>query len=165
MLLVWFVAITLYRDEDLADRSLRSRGFSVFLPRLTRAAPTPAVEIAFPGYLFLNASFPSQFPAASGARGVAGFISTGITKSPIPMPDKEMDLLIGRFGPTGMLVAPPRSRLNARCGDRVRMGSGPLEGLEAVVRGTKRERIKILFSMMGHATSATVPLDQVGCVV
>src|SRR5512139_246720 len=163
----WFVGTTRPQQEFVAASSLRSAGFTVFLPcsrhwvrqrfKLLRRAK--ASSALFPGYLFVQfdpkvSGWFEPIHRANGMRAVLHDVD-GI---PTPVPPNVIETLqkaeqAGEFDAT-------RSRPRFRTGDMVEIKSGPLTGLLGKIRkADSRDRVRLLVGALavdidGHAVAA-----------
>ncbi|MCO6450356.1 MAG: hypothetical protein J5I90_06150 [Caldilineales bacterium] len=156
----WYVVHTQPRKELLVTSSLESRlGLEVFFPEVLQTyrgsiQPRPF----FPRYLFVNADLTvTEASAINFSPGVIRLVSYGDTPQPIPATIIDdirfrLDELNARGGITQHGFHP---------GDRVRVVSGPFQGLEAVFQGPLKpsERVRILLDFLGSLRETEIPVD------
>jgi transcription antitermination factor NusG len=127
----WLALYTQHRHEKAVASFIYGKGLEVFLP-LYRTAHRwkdrmKELELPlFPNYVFVLAAS-SQRAAVLSTPGVYDFVR--LSGAPSPIPPEEIDavrLAVGRG-----LNAEPHPFL--RSGDRVRVKSGPLQGLEGIL--------------------------------
>jgi transcriptional antiterminator RfaH len=154
----WYVVYTKPSSEKVARDSLARKGIDVFLPKIEErdsAFSGGVVRIAplFPGYLFARISVQDDYYKVIWARGVKRLVGNG--EGPLPLDDSVVDLLMRKTGERGIIR--PSQGFNLR--DRVRVRSGPFEGLLGIVNGSldKRERIKVLMSLLQEGTEVELP--------
>jgi transcriptional antiterminator RfaH len=144
----WAVSRLALKHERLALHCLGLAGYEVYLPRLRerRIVRGRRVEVTpplFPGYLFLRIEL--QWSAARWAPGTLGLIMNG--EGPAHVSDAVVAELRARERRGAIeLARPPQFR----CGDRVRILQGPLQGHLGIYAGMKpRERVEVLLRLLG----------------
>ncbi len=139
----WYACYTRARHEKKVDVLLRRRGMTTFLPLVERerkwADRTKRVEFPmFPGYLFCRFSLAAMYDVLV-TPGVSTIIR--FAGRPVAIPETEIEN-IRRFAEalsSSPVEAEPRPWVEE--GRRVRVTSGPFEGVTGVVlerRGRKR---------------------------
>lgn len=159
----WYLVYCKARQEDAAASGLEEQGYAVYLPKLRvrrrRRGGTAEVEQPlFPRYLFAapgrakQSIGPVQFTV-----GVQKLVRFGTVY--LPVPEAVVTALRAREDPeTGChrLKTPVMKR-----GDRVRIGSGALAGIEGVFEArTGRDRVIVLLELLGRQTPTVVPLEE-----
>src|SRR5215213_6302456 len=149
----WYACYTRGRHEKKAASHLGLRGIETFLPvhrlevqwsdrRKTVDRPL------FPSYVFARFRT-SQLPQVLSTRGLVTVLRAG--GAPAVIPDEEIEN-VRRFADavTGHRVIPEREAL-VEAGDRVRVLTGPFEGVEgvAVLRRGHR-RLLVTLSTVGE---------------
>lgn len=140
----WYAAHTRSRHEKKIAEQLAGKGIEFFLPlyetqsrwkdRLAR------VELPlFPGYLFVQLALRDKLKVLE-VPGVVRLISFG--GHPAPLDDSEINIL--RQGLTKTLKAEPHPYLKA--GNRVRVKTGALAGLEGVLL-RKKDSLRLIISV------------------
>jgi transcription antitermination factor NusG len=152
----WHALYTRHQHEKPIARILSSKGHEVFLPLYATAHRwkdrTKELRLPlFPSYVFIRGGLDRQLQILS-TPGV--FHVVGWAGRPAVIPDSQIDdvrQIIGspiRVQPHPYLV----------CGDRVRITSGTLQGLEGIlVRKKNLFRLIISLEMLGR--SAAVEID------
>jgi transcription antitermination factor NusG len=152
----WLAIHTRHQHETLAARSLTYKGFEVFLPQYTsrRQWSDRTRELSaplFPGYVFLRGKLEQQIRILTtpGVLGVVGFAGL-----PAIIPDAEIEAIRQSIG--------QRSRVEPypflKCGDWVRVKSGPLEGIEGILVRNKKQ-FRLVLSVQLLQKSAAVEVD------
>jgi transcription elongation factor/antiterminator RfaH len=140
----WYALYTKHQHEKAAARLLERTGFEIFLPLYqtvhrwkdrNRKVQLPL----FPGYLFLRMGFERKIDVLR-TPGVFSFIESG--GKPCPIPDDEIDAI--RRAANSPTHLEPHPFLKS--GDRVRIRSGPLAGIEGILTGAKK-RYRIVLSV------------------
>lgn len=159
----WFAVNTRPRCEAHAARHLARQGFAPWLPevRATRrhARKTETIATAlFPGYLFVGFD-PAVQPwrAINGTVGVRRLVSQG--DRPLPVPDAFINELRGRQGADGFFAI---ATGDLRPGDQVRFRAGPFtDCVGTLLRVEGRDRVCLLFGILGRAITATAPREDI----
>lgn len=155
----WFCLRSLPKQEHIAAAHLRQiERIEVFLPRIRfkraqRKGIVWVTEALFPGYFFARFDWNSGLRKIQAARGVRGVVHFGdcrpvIEESVI----RELRESIGGDE--------PRVIENEFCaGDAVKIASGALTGMKAVVSRMMpgKERVAILMEFLGRQTMIEVP--------
>lgn len=137
----WFAVWIKGRLEQNAASHLRSRGFQPFVPtyveRRRWSDRIRKVELPlFPGYLFCQFDPDDRLPILT-TPGVLQVLGVGAGKALLPVPEPEIEAI--RTIVNSGLPKGPWPYL--KVGQRVRIGSGPLDGVEGIlteVRGVCR---------------------------
>jgi transcriptional antiterminator NusG len=106
----------------------------------------------FPCYLFVRAVMPHDFRRVASTPGVRGFIAN--SNGPAPVDDTVIAFLRSRESADGVI------RYDALpVGQDVRIVSGPLKGLVAIVqrRMPARERVAVLLHLLQRDTIVELP--------
>lgn len=127
----WFALYTRHHHEKVTAQFLAGKGVVAFLPLYTTVHRwKDRVKVLslplFPNYVFVFARFERR-GAILSTPGVYDFVRLGGVPAAIPVEEIEGVRRVIERG----LHAEPHPFLNA--GDRVRVKSGPLEGLEGVL--------------------------------
>lgn len=152
----WYALYTKHQHEKTATAHLRGRGFEVFLP-LYKAVHrwkdrNQTVQLPlFPCYVFLRATLTDRSDVLR-APGVLSFVGNGGRACPVP--ESEIEAV--------RMVAHSRSHFEPhpflKTGDRVRVLSGPLTGIEGFLQRIK-SRSRIILSVELLQKSVAVELD------
>jgi transcription antitermination factor NusG len=126
----WYAAYTLPRHEKAVQEQLKLRSVESYLPLYNKRSRwkdriARLVLPLFPGYVFVRIPLMRRV----GVLGTPGIVRlVGFNGRPAAIPDEEIESL-RKF--LSLRAAEPSRYLSA--GKRVRVLSGPLEGLEGVV--------------------------------
>jgi transcription antitermination factor NusG len=151
----WYAAYTFPRHEKRVDEYLQLVGIESFLP--TYKIPREwknglRVETEFPlfpSYVFARFDMRDRVRVLE-SRGVLDIVS--VRGTPVPLPELEIQILKAGLGKTGVLPHP-----FIKIGDRVRLKSGPLLGLEGVLIRVKAcWRLIVCVDMLMQAISIEV---------
>jgi transcription termination/antitermination protein NusG len=152
----WYAVYTKHQHEKTAARLLERTGFEIFLPLYQTVHRwkdrNQKVQLPlFPCYLFLRTGFDRKIDVLR-TPGVFSFIESG--GRPCAIPDDEIDAI--RRAANSPAHFEPHPFLKS--GDRVRIRSGPLAGIEGILTGT-RKRYRIVLSVELLQKSVGVEVD------
>jgi transcription antitermination factor NusG len=152
----WYALYTKHRHEKIIARNLTYNGFETFVPlyEATRNWKDRVKQIyipLFPCYVFFRGDLARRLDIVK-VPGIFSLVSRGDRPAPILASEIEgIRRAVGsgaRLGPHPFL----------RCGDRVRIKCGPLEGIEGILARKKNVyRLVLSVEMLGKA--AAVELD------
>jgi transcription elongation factor/antiterminator RfaH len=129
----WYAVQTRSRHERVVAAQFREQGVNTFLPMITRlqrwSDRRKIVEFPlFSGYLFVHVVIsPHVRRTVLFTRGVAGFLGMG--GEPLSIPDDQIDTVRQFLAKKVSCGAHPFLKV----GQRVRIRSGSLEGLEGIL--------------------------------
>jgi|SRR5579875_459001 len=152
----WHALYTRHHHEKTVALTLKAKGFEVFLPlysafsRWKDRTKTVLLPL-FPCYVFLQGGLDRRLEVVSTA-GIHGFVS--FAGAPASIPCNEINA-IRRVVEQRIGIEPHPF---IKCGDRVRVKAGPLEGIEGIlVRKKNLARLILSVEMLGK--SAAVEVD------
>ena len=152
----WNAIYTRYQHEKTVADNLTKSGLEVFLPTYTvvrqwtdrkKCLSLPL----FPCYVFLRSHFEERWTILA-TPGVQSFVM--FAGRPAPIPDLEIDAI--RKAVASSLRVEPHPFL--RCGDWVRIKSGPLEGIEGILV-RKKGSYRLVLSLQQLGKSMAVEVD------
>jgi transcription antitermination factor NusG len=155
--LTWYGVRTKSNFEKSVAVSLECKGLQPYLPQYIRRKewsdrvverPTPL----FPGYVFCRFDSTKRVSILN-TPGVVGIVGFG--NQPAPIPDAEIEAVRHLLN-SGLAVS-PCCYLNE--GDRVRIRSGTLEGLEGILV-KKKSAWRLIVSVNMLQRSVMVEIDQ-----
>jgi transcription antitermination factor NusG len=153
---LWHALYTRHQHEKTVTRVLSNKGHEVFLPLYSvahrwRDRNKQLWMPLFPCYVFLRGGLDRRLQILT-TPGV--FTIVGWASRPAVIPQVEIDAV--RKVVESSLRVEPHPFL--QCGDRVRVKSGPLQGLEGIlIRKMNQFRLVISMKMLGR--SAAVEVD------
>lgn len=158
----WYVVNTLPHQELRAQENLKRQGFEVWLPefrrkrRHARRIDTVVVPL-FPTYLFVQIDVDvERWRSINGTFGVVRLLCEG--DQPTAVPSGLIDGLKLKVDASGTIVLPPRQ---FRVGETVRVTAGPFAEMEGMFEDMSgRDRVLILFNLLGRQVRASVPLSE-----
>ncbi len=152
----WYVAHTSANHEKRVTQQLLERSVENFLPlydsvRRWKDRRMKLQVPLFPGYVFVRLPLRERLKVLQ-VPGVARLIS--FNGQPAALPDKEIEAL--RTGLAAQLRTEPHPYLTV--GRRVRVKSGPLEGVEGILI-RKKNACRVVLSLDLIMKSASVEVD------
>lgn len=153
----WYALYTCPRHEKRVAEQIERRNFSCFLPlyRSVRRWKDRRKELdlaLFPGYVFVRMALANRLQILQ-LPGVVRLVS--FNGQPTALPAEEIENLQGRL--SGGLRIEPHPYL--RVGRRVRVRSGPMQGLEGIVV-RRTDRCRVVFSIDLIMRSVAVEVDE-----
>lgn len=152
----WYAIYTRHQHEKVIATLLMEKGFEVFLPVQTVARrwkdrTKQLLLPLFPCYVFIRGGLERRFDIVT----TAGFHSfVGFGDQPVAIPQAEIESIRQAFT-SGSRVEPYPF---LRFGDRVRIRSGPLEGIEGILVRKKRS-VRLVLSVDLLEKSVAVEVD------
>jgi transcription antitermination factor NusG len=151
----WHVLYTRHQHEKKVHQILTSKGFHTFLPLYQTAHEwkdrTKVLSLPlFPCYVFLNGGLERRLDIMT-TPGIHALVSTSGEPATVPLAEIEA---IRRAIESGAQVEPHPF---LKCGDRVRVKRGPLEGLQGIlVRKKNLYRLVLSVEMLGRAAAVEI---------
>ena len=152
----WFALYTAPRHEKMIAEQIHRRGITCFLPlyRSMRRWKDRRKElhlVLFPGYVFLQIA-PQNRVQVLQIPGAVRLVS--FNGQPTPLRGDEIESLRHHLSTAGKIEPHPYLRV----GRRVRVRSGPFQGLEGIIQRTK-DRCRVIFSIDLLMRSVAVEVD------
>ncbi len=153
---VWYALYTRHQHEKTVAGFLSNKGFEVFLPlySVVHQWKDRAKHLSlplYPCYVFLRGGLDRRLQILT-TPGVHGVVGT--SDGPSPIPDAEIDAV--RQVVESPLRVEPHPFL--KCGDRVRVKSGPLQGIEGILARNKN-LFRLVLSVELLQKSVAVEVD------
>ncbi len=153
----WYALYTNPRHEKVVADQISRRGISCFLPlyRSMRRWKDRRKEVAlvlFPGYVFIRIALEDRLQVLQ-LPGVVRLVT--FNGRPAALREEEIENLRNRL--TGPFALEPHPYL--RVGRRIRVRSGPLQGLEGIIV-RKKDRCRLVFSIDLIMRSVAVEVDE-----
>jgi len=159
----WYALYTRHQHEKIVDQILTNKGFDTFLPLYatthhwkdrTKALSLPL----FPCYVFLKGGIERRLQILT-TPGIYGLVSSA--GQPAAIPDIEIEA-IRRVVESGARV---ESHPYLKCGNRVRVKSGPLTGIEGIlVRKKGISRLVLSIGLITRAVAVEVNIGGIEAV-
>jgi transcription antitermination factor NusG len=152
----WYAIYTRHQHEKVISQILTAKGLEVFLPlyNSTRRWKDRTVHLSlplFPCYLFLRGMEDRRLDVVT-TPGIVSVLS--VNGEPAVIPESEIEA-VRKAIEWGNRVEPHPF---LRCGDRVRVISGPLQGLEGILV-RKKNLYRLVLSVELLERSAAVEVD------
>ncbi len=157
----WYAAYTCANHEKRVAAELGARAVEHYLPLYSsvRRWKDRRVQLdlpLFPGYVFVRLALRDKLRVLQ----IPSIVRlVGFNGQPAALSDDEMEVLRG--GLTAQLNAQPHPYLAV--GRRVRVGSGPLAGLEGIIV-RRKNRVRFVISLNLIMRSVSVELDDADIV-
>jgi transcription antitermination factor NusG len=153
----WYAIYTCPRHEKRVAEQVAQRSFPCFLPlyRSVRRWKDRRKELElalFPGYVFVHMALTSKLQVLQ-LPGVVHLVS--FNGQPAALPGEEIEALKARW--SSELKVEPHPYL--RAGRRVRVQSGPMQGLEGIIV-RRKDRCRVIFSIDLIMRSVAVEVDE-----
>lgn len=156
----WYALYTRHHHEKTIARALTAKAFTVFLPLY--AVPrqwkdrTKIVTLPlFSCYVFIQGGLHRQLDVLT-TPGIYGFVC--FAGLPATIPEREIDGI--RQAVERCVKIEPHPFI--RCGDRVRVTTGPLEGIEGIlVRKKNFSRLVLTVELLGKSAAVEVEVATV----
>jgi transcription antitermination factor NusG len=154
--LAWYAIHTNYQHEKAVARILTQKGFDTFLPLYETAHRwkdrTKQLSLPlFPCYVFIQGGLDRRLQVLE-TPGVHGFV--GWSGRAAPIPEEEIDAVL-RMIESSLRVEPHPF---LKCGDRVRVKFGPLEGVEGILV-RKKNLFRLVLSVEMLQRSVAIEVD------
>ena len=152
----WYALHTSYQHEKTVARVLTRKGFDIFLPLYDVAHRwkdrTKQLSLPlFPCYVFIQGGLDRRLQVLN-TPGVFSFV--GWSGRAAPIPEEEIEAVLKMVD--GSLKVEPHPFL--KCGDRIRVKSGPLQGIEGILV-RKKNLFRLVLSVEMLQKSVAVEVD------
>ncbi len=153
----WYALYTCSRHEKRVAEQIERRRVSCFLPmyRSVRRWKDRRKELElalFPGYVFVQMSLSSKLRVLE-VPGAVRLVS--FNGKPAPVPTEDIEALRTRLSGNAKIQPHPYLRV----GRRVRVHSGPFQGLEGIVV-RRKDRCRLIFSIDLIQRSLAIEVDE-----
>jgi transcription elongation factor/antiterminator RfaH len=153
----WYALYTCPRHEKRVAQQIERRQLSCFLPsyRSVRRWKDRRKELElalFPGYVFVHMSLSNKLKVLQ-VPGVVQLVS--FRGQPAALPTEEIEALRNRLSDNAKVEPHPY----LRAGRKVRVHSGPFQGLEGVIL-RRKDRCRLIFSIDLIQRSLAIELDE-----
>lgn len=152
----WCAVYTKHQHEKTVSEMVTAKGYEVFLPlyestRKWRDRQKVLSMPLFPGYVFVRGAIERRLPVLS-TPGVHMIVSSGERVATIP--EEQIDAIRRTVnGPYRVEPCP-----YFRCGEKVRVMRGSLEGVEGVL-SRQKNRYRLILSVEMLSQSVAVEID------
>jgi transcription antitermination factor NusG len=159
----WFAAFTTPRHEKHVSEILADRQIETFLPLIRTARqwkksrPVVLELPLFPTYVFVHIARQAR-SAVLGTPGVLSIV--GSSREPWPLPESDMEALR-----RGLLTGKVEPHPYLKVGERVRIRSGVMAGVEGILARMKNEfRVVITLDTIMRSVAIEVDADDLELV-
>lgn len=159
----WYALVVKPRHEKVTDQILSNKGFETFLPLYLRRhrygqRRRDFLLPLFPGYVFCRFQQRFWLPIVTTPSVIQ---VAGAGRTPLPVDDREVESL--RIAAASPCELSPHPYLSAGC--KVRIGEGPLAGVEgAIIRQKSSLRLILSITMMQRSVAVEVDSTHVGVI-
>jgi len=157
----WYAAYTFSCQEKKVAQHLSTRGIEFFLPAhkklsLWKNGLRMLIERPlFPCYVFIRVGLDRQLQVL-GTPGIINIV--GWAGHPAIIPQDEIDT-VRQVLESSLLV---ESHPFLQCGDRVRVETGPLQGIEGIlIRKKNTFRLVVSVEMLGRSAAVEIDISRV----
>jgi transcription antitermination factor NusG len=152
----WYALYTRHQCEKVVSQALSAKGFDAFLPqyRAIHRWKDRRKELLlplFPNYVFIRGGLDRMLNILT-TPGVHSLVAWA--GRPADIPQEEIDA-VRRLVDSSLRIEPHPF---LKCGDRVRVKSGPLEGIQGILV-RKKSAFRLVLSVEMLAQSASVEVD------
>jgi transcription antitermination factor NusG len=158
--LLWHALYTRHQHERVVAQALSGKGFEIFLPQYRTVHRWKDREKnillpLFPNYVFIRGGLDRMLSIVT-TPGIYSLVSWGARPADIPSEEIEA---VRRLVESPLRVEPHPF---LKCGDLVRIKSGPLEGIEGIlVRKTRGVRLVLSVEMLSKSAAVEVDVSTV----
>jgi len=160
----WYALCTRHQHEKAVSHALTNKGFETFLPlynvrRRWKDRNMALTLPLFPCYVFLRGDLERRLDVLV-TPGVHRFVQ--VAGHPARISENEIRMIREAIEKNVLIEPYPF----LKCGDWVRVRSGPLEGFEGIlVRKKNGSRLVLSVELLGRAAAAEVDVSDVEAVV
>jgi transcription antitermination factor NusG len=152
----WHALYTRHQYEKIVAQALSGKGFEIFLPQYRtvhrwKDRRKELVLPLFPNYVFIRGGLDRMLNILT-TPGVHSVVAWG--GRPADIPQEEIDV-VRRLVESPLRIEPHPF---LKCGDWVRIKSGPLEGIQGILV-RKKSAFRLVLSVEMLAKSAAVEVD------
>ncbi len=155
----WYAVYTRSRHEKMVNQCLGERHIESFLPVQDVLSQWKdrrkwIQRPLFPGYLFVRADR-SHLYQVRMTRGVSYIVGNGWARSPVPVPDEQVQAIRRMVEQEYPVMQWPLLRK----GTRVRVTAGPLAGVETYIverRNNKKSYLVVTVELLGRSVAVEI---------
>ena len=155
----WYAVYTRSRHEKMVHQCLGERHIESFLPLQDALSQWKdrrkwIQRPLFPGYLFVRADRSDLYQVRM-TRGVSYIVGNGWSRSPVPVPDEQVQTIRRMLEQEYPVMQWPLLRK----GTRVRVTAGPLAGVETYIverKKNKKSYLVVTVELLGRSVAVEI---------
>ena len=155
----WYAVYTRSRHEKMVNQALQEREIETFLPLQDLLSQWKdrrkwVQKPLFPGYLFVR-THRSDLYQVTVTRGVSYIVGNGWARSPLPVPDEQVQAIRRMVEQEYPVMQWPLLRK----GTRVRVTAGPLAGVETYIveqKKNKKSYLVVTVELLGRSVAVEI---------
>lgn len=129
---------------------------------IRRGKKVQAERKYFPGYVLAKLHMTDDvFHLVKNTPKVTGFLGAEGGKKPLPVPQSEVDRILGKI--EAGTTERPRARIQFEIGEKIKVNEGPFSGFEGAVDSIDEAtgRLKVTVTIFGRSTPVDLDYGQV----
>ncbi len=171
----WYIVHAYSNFEKKVAASIREQAERKGLADLIEEIEVPTEEVVevvrgkkrtlekrfFPGYVLMKTTLTDDiYHLVKDTPKVTGFLGAEGGKKPLPVPEREVNRILGTADEA---VDRPRPTISFEIGEEVRVNDGPFQSFEGAVEEVDEDngRLKVTVSIFGRATPVDLEYAQV----
>lgn len=171
----WYIINAYSNFEKKVAAHIREQAVSNGLEDMIEQLEVPTEEVVevvrgkkrtterryFPGYVLMRAKLTDEiYHLVKNTPKVSGFLGAESGKKPLPVPDREVNRILGQAEET---ADRPRPTINFEVGEKVRVNDGAFQGFEGDVMSVDEPaaRVTVTVSIFGRETPVDLDYSQV----
>ena len=172
----WYIVHAYSNFEKKVAQAIRDQASLKNLSELIEEIEVPTEEVVevvrgkkktvekryFPGYVLLKAHLSDDvYHLVRDTPKVSGFLGAEGGKRPLPVPQREVDRILGTADEPA--AERPRPQISFQIGEQVRVSDGPFASFNGTVEEVdeERARLKVAVSIFGRSTPVELEFNQV----
>jgi transcription termination/antitermination protein NusG len=172
----WYIVHAYSNFEKKVASTIREQAAMQNLAELIEEIEVPTEEVVevvrgrkrtvekrhMPGYVLVKMKMTDEaYHLIKNTPKVTGFLGAEQGKKPLPVPQKQVDQILGRI--EAGAVERPRLKMSFEIGEKVKVTDGPFASFEGAVDSIDEDtgRLKVTVSIFGRATPVDLDYGQV----
>jgi transcriptional antiterminator NusG len=172
----WYIVHAYSNFEKKVAQTIREQADNQGLQELFEDIEVPTEEVVevvrgrkrtverrhMPGYVLVKMVMTDEaYHLVKNTPKVTGFLGAEGGKKPLPVPQKEVDSILGKI--EAGVGERPRPLINFEVGEKVKVTDGPFASFEGSVEDVDQDagRLKVSVSIFGRATPVDLEYGQV----
>ena len=119
-------------------------------------------KVLFSGYVFVRCKLVGEIQAQlANTTNVVNFLMGRVTKKPEPLPDDQIDAMLGNVDEKQELEEP--AQITYMVGETIRVNDGPFKDFDGVIEeiSDEKKKLKVSVKIFGRKTPLELNFDQV----